>query len=165
MFSNLVLSRSVMSSSLWPHGLYTLPGFSVRGILQARILEWVAMPSSRGSSQPRDWIYHCRRILYQLSHQGSPRILELGGCVWVCVWLLLLLSHSGVSVCDSMCYQAKLDLGCRGEVCVCQLLSQGIFLTQVLNWGLLHCRQILYQLSYQGSPFRQNSIPWIVLNI
>ena len=26
------------------------------------------------------------------------------------------------------------------------------FLTQELNWGLLHCRQILYQLSYQGSP-------------
>jgi len=32
----------------------SLPGFSVHGILQARILEWVAMPSSRGSSQPRD---------------------------------------------------------------------------------------------------------------
>ena len=31
------------------------PGSSVEGILQARILEWVAMPSSRGSSQPRDW--------------------------------------------------------------------------------------------------------------
>ena len=30
-------------------------------------------------------------------------------------------------------------------------LLQGIFLTQELNWGLLHCRQILYQLSYQGS--------------
>ena len=30
------------------------PGFSVPGILQARILEWVAVPSSRGSSQPRD---------------------------------------------------------------------------------------------------------------
>ena len=29
---------------------------------------------------------------------------------------------------------------------------QGIFLTQELNQGLLHCRQILYQLSYQGSP-------------
>ena len=29
-------------------------GFSVHGILQARILEWVAMSSSRGSSQPRD---------------------------------------------------------------------------------------------------------------
>ena len=28
---------------------------SVHGILQARILEWVAMPSSRGSSPPRDW--------------------------------------------------------------------------------------------------------------
>ena len=30
------------------------PGSSVRGILQARILEWVGMPFSRGSSQPRD---------------------------------------------------------------------------------------------------------------
>ena len=30
-------------------------------------------------------------------------------------------------------------------------LLQGIFPTQESNWGLLHCRQILYQLSYQGS--------------
>ena len=29
-------------------------GYSVHGVLQARMLEWVAMPSSRGSSQPRD---------------------------------------------------------------------------------------------------------------
>ena len=33
----------------------SLPGFSLRGILQARILEWVAIPFSRESSQPRDW--------------------------------------------------------------------------------------------------------------
>ena len=33
----------------------SLPGSSVHGILQARILEWVAMPSSRGSSQPNNW--------------------------------------------------------------------------------------------------------------
>ena len=32
----------------------SLPGFSVHGILQARILEWVAIPFSRGSSQTRD---------------------------------------------------------------------------------------------------------------
>ena len=31
-------------------------------------------------------------------------------------------------------------------------LLQGVFLTRELNQGLLHCRQILYQLSYQGSP-------------
>ena len=31
-------------------------------------------------------------------------------------------------------------------------LLQRIFLTQESNFGLLHCRQILYQLSYQGSP-------------
>ena len=41
-------SCSVVSDSLWPHGL-------VHGILQAIILEWVAFPFSRGSSQPRDW--------------------------------------------------------------------------------------------------------------
>ena len=32
----------------------SLPGYSVHGVLQAVILEWVAMPSSRGSSQPRN---------------------------------------------------------------------------------------------------------------
>ena len=40
-------SHSVVSDSLWPRGI-------VHGILQARILEWVAVPFSRGSSQPRD---------------------------------------------------------------------------------------------------------------
>ena len=33
---------------------WSLPGSSVQGILQARILEWVAISFSRGSSQPRD---------------------------------------------------------------------------------------------------------------
>ena len=58
-------------------------GYTVHGILQARILEWVVFPFSRGSSQPRDQtqgsnpgLPHCSRILYQLSHKGSPRILE-----------------------------------------------------------------------------------------
>ena len=36
--------------------LSTPPGFSVHGILQARILEWISMPFSRESSQPRDGI-------------------------------------------------------------------------------------------------------------
>ena len=54
-------------------------GYRVYGILQARILEWVACPSSRGSSQPRDWtqVSHIEGgFFYQLSHQGSLRILE-----------------------------------------------------------------------------------------
>ena len=33
------------------------PGFSVHGVLQARLLEWVAISFSRGSSQPRDWTW------------------------------------------------------------------------------------------------------------
>ena len=35
----------------------TTPGSSVHGILQARILEWLTIPFSRGSSQPRGWIH------------------------------------------------------------------------------------------------------------
>ena len=52
---------------------------TVHGILQARIQEWVAFPFFRGSSQPqgqKPGLLHCRWILYQLSHKGSPRILE-----------------------------------------------------------------------------------------
>ena len=50
----LCVSYSVMSDSLRSHGQDPLPGSSVHGILQARILEWVAVPSCKGSSQPRD---------------------------------------------------------------------------------------------------------------
>ena len=35
------------------------PGFSVHGLLQARIPEWVAIPFSRGSTWPRDWTWVC----------------------------------------------------------------------------------------------------------
>ena len=45
-----------MSNSCDPTGC-SPPGSSVHGILQARILEWVVMPSSRGSSWPRDWTH------------------------------------------------------------------------------------------------------------
>ena len=48
------VSLSVVSDSLWLHGLQP-PGSSVHGILPARMLEWAAVPSSRGSSRPRDW--------------------------------------------------------------------------------------------------------------
>jgi len=47
------VSQSVMSGSLCLWG-FSPPGSSVHGILQARILEWVAIPFSRGSSRPRD---------------------------------------------------------------------------------------------------------------
>ena len=49
-----------------------LPVSSVQGILQARILEWVAIPFFRGPSRPRDQtlgLLHCRQFLYRLCHQ------------------------------------------------------------------------------------------------
>ena len=55
------------------------PAFSVHGIFWARILEWVAISFFRGilpnqGSNPH--LPPCRQILYQLSHQGSPSIVE-----------------------------------------------------------------------------------------
>ena len=50
------------------------PGSSVHGILQARILEWVAMPSFRWifpTQRSNPVLPHCRWILYRLSYQGS----------------------------------------------------------------------------------------------
>ena len=52
-YACLLSHFSRVRNSLWPYG-HSLPVSSVRGILQARILEWVAMHSSRGSSWPRD---------------------------------------------------------------------------------------------------------------
>ena len=55
---------------------HSLPGSSVHGILQERILEWVAMPSSWGSSQPRNRtrVFVVSRIvswvLYHKRHVG-----------------------------------------------------------------------------------------------
>ena len=67
--SIMAQSHSVMSHSLDPMD------YTVHGILQARILEWVAIAFSRGifSTQGSNpGLPHLRRILYQLNHQGSP---------------------------------------------------------------------------------------------
>ena len=89
------------------------PGSSVNGILQARILEWVAKPSSRGSSQPR--IKPRSSTLQADSLLSEPPGKPM---------------NTGVGSLS---------------------LLRGIFPTQELSWGLLHCRQILYRLSHQGS--------------
>ena len=62
----LILSSSTDCSS---------PGSSVHGILQGRILEWTAIPFSRGIFPTQGSnlsLLHCGQILYCLSHQGSP---------------------------------------------------------------------------------------------
>ena len=51
----------------------SLPDSSVHRILQVRILEWVAISFSRGSSlELNPGLLHCRQILYQLSYERSP---------------------------------------------------------------------------------------------
>ena len=89
-------------------------GHIVHGILQARILESVAFPFFRGSSQPRDQtqVSCIAGGLLPAESQGKPKNTGVGSLS----------------------------------------LLQWIFPTQESNWGLLHFRQILYQLSHKGSP-------------
>ena len=52
----------------------SLPGFSVHGIFQARVLEWVAISFSKGivlTQGSNSGLLHCRQTLCPLSHQGS----------------------------------------------------------------------------------------------
>ena len=79
-----------------------LKDYTVHGILQARILEWVAFPFSRGSSQPRSSALKADSL--PAEPQGKPKNTGVGSLSFL----------------------------------------QQIFLTQGLNRGLLHCRQILY---------------------
>ena len=96
----------------------SLPGSSVRGIFQARVLEWGAMPSSRVSSQPRIEPRSCALQMDSLLSEPPSKPKNTG------VGSLSLL--------------------------------QGIFPTQESNWGLLHCRQILYQ-PYNHHPNQETS--------
>ena len=101
----------VKVDSLWPHG------YTVHGILQARILEWVAIPFSKGSSQPRD----------------GTQVSCIAGRIFAS-WATR---------------EAQLKW-------VADPFSSGSSLTQESNRGLLHCRRVLYQLSYKGSPLRES---------
>ena len=68
--------------TLWDPMDCSPPGSSVHGILQARILEWVAISSSRGSSRPRDWtLISCiAGDSSPLSHWGCPQLLWIYLC-------------------------------------------------------------------------------------
>ena len=95
--------------------------YTVHGILQPRILEWVAFPFSRGSSQLGDQTQvSCIAGDSLLAEpQGKPKNTGMGSLS----------------------------------------LLQRIFPTQESNWGLLHCRWILYQRSYHGSPILRDINP------
>ena len=71
--NEITLSRLTLCNPL----AQSLPGSTIRGILQARVLGWVAIAFSRGSSRPRDQTQFSliagRQTLYCLGHQGSQK--------------------------------------------------------------------------------------------
>ena len=72
----------------------SLPGSSIHGILQARILEWVATPCSRGSSQPRDWTqvsWIAGRFFYCLRHREDQYTLYMYNIIYNNIFLLLII--------------------------------------------------------------------------
>ena len=74
---------SVMSNSLWPQKC-SLPCSSVYGIIQARILQWVVVPSSKGPSRPRNWNHTtCKSCIAGGFFTTKPLGKEPCGYCWV----------------------------------------------------------------------------------
>ena len=91
----LTLSHSVVSDSLWPIDCRP-PGSSVHGVFQERILEWLAISFSRGSSQLRDWTCISCIDRWILHHWATweaslccsmKQIIYKYVCVCVCVYI------------------------------------------------------------------------------
>ena len=137
-----------MSDSLWPHGLYSPWNSSGQntGVGSHSLLQGIFPTQGSNPGLP-----HCRQILYQLSRRRSP-IYDL---------LLLLLSRfSRVWLCATPCSPWS-SPGQNTGVGSLSLLQE-IFPIQGSNPGLPHCRQILYQLSRQGS---QGEVPVLLMDI
>ena len=81
----MCVSRSVVSDSLQPVDC-SPPGSSVHGILQARTLEWVTIPFSRGFSRPRDrtWVSCIVGRFFTTEPPGKPGLR--GGVAKACRW-------------------------------------------------------------------------------
>ena len=95
---------------------------------------------------------HCRWILYQLCHNGSPRILE-----WVAYPFPWDLPDPGIELGSPVLQADSLPSEPQGNpknpgVGSLSLLGKGIFPTQGSKPGLPHCGQILYHLSHKGTP-------------
>ena len=114
------------------------PGSSVRGILQARILEWAALPSSRGSSQPRDQT-HVSCISYIVWQAGSLPLVPPGKPE-----VKMLVAQSCPTLCNLMDY----SLLCFSV--------HGILQARTLEWVALTFSGASSQLRHQmGSPALQ----------
>ena len=88
--------------TLWNATGCSLPGSPVHGILQARILEWVAMPSCRGSYWPRNRT--CVSYVYPHWHVGSLPLAPPGKCrhMYIRGWTPLLSTW----ICHNIVYQS-----------------------------------------------------------
>ena len=77
--------------TLWDSMDCSPPSSSAYRILQARVLEWVAMPSSRGSSQPRDWpwVSCITGRFFTIEPPGKPE-LPLHPLIYFNGWIYLL---------------------------------------------------------------------------
>ena len=101
--------------------------------------------------------YKCPFFFKLFSHLGETTYFSLLGVCCCCAQSCLTLcdpldcSPPGSSVHGTLQARILEWVGISFSRVGSLFLLQGIFPTQELNWRLLHCRQILYQLSYKGS--------------
>ena len=113
---------------------FSPPGFSVHGILQAIILEWVAVSFSRGSSQPRDW--SCTSIIvrwiYHWATSEAPYFVIRMNKILVSSSQIRYIYTAGLN------YYPFDSLQLGRNMTQCQSYSQPYLRSDV--WDLLLCR-------------------------
>ena len=111
----------------------------VHGILQARILEWVSFPFSRGSSQ-------------FTSPGESSQSRD-----WTQVSCIAGRFFTSWATSEAQKYWSEYPIISPADPPIQESAQES-------NWGFLHCRRILYHLSYQGSPISKREMVREILN-
>ena len=135
------LSHVLLFTTPW-----TPPGSSVHGILQARILKWIVISFSRGSSQSRDWTQvSCIARVPTSWASLVPQLVKNLPAMWFHPWagkILWRWERLPAAVIWTEEFHGLCSPWGRKQW----------DMTEQLSLSLLHCRQTLYHRSHQGSP-------------
>ena len=113
--------------------------YTVHGILQARILEWVAFPFSRGSSQPRDRTRFSALQVNSLptEPQGKPKHIGVGS-LSLLQWIFLTQkSNWGLLRCRQILHQLSSQWSLKVKVALCNPMDytvHGILQVRIPEW-------------------------------
>ena len=148
------MSLSCVSLFVTPQTDCSLPGSSVHGIFQARVLEWVAISFSRGSSRPRDWTQVSLNVGRRFTTWATREVLEAHRKPVFKFWIFRLLGMWQ--------YRKQWSLACLTLSATTKKLLPTLHpLKNPSNWpfcGLKSSPEVQCNLPYKRGPHRFGSV-------